>query len=227
MGSTLFKYRKFLKDAPPELLKEFVEYGRTPAGIFPRFIEAVKPRKKRSKVQLSEVSEGNEGNEDSDLEEAKTDSGSDELQSESDDDEIDEDKARRYKLCPFCDGPMPPVPSKALIDMLIKLHAKTRKDPYPFNKKGRIATSFVVHSEFCERHRYEAIEIPKATAAGWTGKADFTKLEQRIEAWKEDLDLMLEDIEASRFFERACKASTDKTVGAPQGYSTFTEQGAG
>jgi hypothetical protein len=83
-----------------------------------------------------------------------------------------------------------------------------------------------VYAEFCERHQYEVVEFPKAKAAGWTDKTNFSKLDSRIEALKDDLDLIVEDVDGSSFFEQACQGSNNKSK-APKVYSTFTEQGAG
>jgi hypothetical protein len=224
--STLSKYRKFLRTALPDLLEEFVEYGHTSDGLFPCFVEAVKPNQGKKKACLPESEDEYEEDESTEEEDVLGGKDPDDSQSDDDSDDINKEKARRYKLCPFCNAQMPPQSSNILIKMLIELHSKTKKDPLSINRKGQVATSFVVYAEFCERHQYEAVEFPKAKAAGWTDKIDFSKLESHIEALKDDLDLIVEDVNGSSFFERACQGSNDK-LRAPKGYSTFTEQGAG
>jgi hypothetical protein len=52
-----------------------------------------------------------------------------------------------------------------------------------------------VYVGLCQRHRFESVWLPKARKKGWKEVIEWEKLKGRIEAMKEELAAILEDVD--------------------------------
>ncbi|KAJ7106135.1 hypothetical protein C8R43DRAFT_906271, partial [Mycena crocata] len=73
-------------------------------------------------------------------------------------------------LCEYCDEELPAVQSDALLFNL------SYRDPLPHNSLHHKTPHVTMTVEYCDRHRFETIYLPKALAGGWPFKPDFEHL---------------------------------------------------
>jgi hypothetical protein len=90
-------------------------------------------------------------------------------------------------LCCFCDEPLPSVPSDELVDMRKVLEDETWADLSPSNPGRRDAERWRVYYEYCERHHFEAEDLPRAIEECWPRKIDFALLHERILMFRQPL----------------------------------------
>jgi len=94
--------------------------------------------------------------------------------------DLEDDNGSDVNLCPFCDQPLPELPSGNLTAMLAALEKRTYKDPTADNPHHCTAPSIRVFAGFCARHRFETHEIPNAIASGWPMQVNFGALFDRV-----------------------------------------------
>ncbi|KAF6763448.1 hypothetical protein DFP72DRAFT_1060601 [Ephemerocybe angulata] len=252
--ASLWKHRKLLENAPEELKIRFYNYGRTSEGYYKLFRDIADPPKRsgpknRMPTSVSDDLSDSDSNSSIDLEMTPepSDSGSKrkgkQVETEfsqsvsrlrsvnpngSDLDDSEED------LCPFCDTEMPPTPSAELQKMLQDLLAISILDPLPYNKHHRSVLdrdgkpSFTPHATYCERHRYEAIEAPRARERGWPTVIDFEDLERRAKELTPELVAVTQALEDSIFFQLSKPTfAPGSSKKSHREYVTFTEGGTG
>ncbi|TFY83640.1 hypothetical protein EWM64_g369 [Hericium alpestre] len=83
-------------------------------------------------------------------------------------------------LCPYCDEPLPPSPTPHLRSLLATAKSKSYREPRPGNPLGLKAPmrTFIA---ICQRHQFEAREMPKAKKRGWPTSIDFVQVKRRVE----------------------------------------------
>ncbi|KAJ7245945.1 hypothetical protein C8J57DRAFT_951295, partial [Mycena rebaudengoi] len=115
-------------------------------------------------------------------------------------------------LCNYCDQLLPTVQSDKLLAMGEKLFKLSWQDPLPENAFHRRTASVTMTVEYCERHRFESIHLPRAITAGWTLHPNFEGLFRRILDLGQPLRLLCSDITESMFFQAARKHYKGKTT---------------
>ncbi|KAJ6631515.1 RTC4-like domain-containing protein [Mycena sp. CBHHK59/15] len=95
-------------------------------------------------------------------------------------------------LCPYCDTPLPAMPTPLLKRLLDQTFKKSYRDVRPTNPLGRKAP-INVFVTVCQRHRFESETLPEAEARGWPKQIDWTGLKGRVRAMKRDLALIIDD----------------------------------
>ncbi|KAA1468921.1 hypothetical protein DENSPDRAFT_764132, partial [Dentipellis sp. KUC8613] len=83
-------------------------------------------------------------------------------------------------LCPYCDEPLPPSPTPHLQSLLAAAKRKSYPEPRPGNPRG-LKAPLPTFITICQRHQFEALEMPKAKKRGWPTSIDFSKLRTRVE----------------------------------------------
>ncbi|TFY72456.1 hypothetical protein EVG20_g543 [Dentipellis fragilis] len=81
-------------------------------------------------------------------------------------------------LCPYCDEPLPPSPTPHLQSLLAAAKRKSYPEPRPGNPRG-LKAPLPTFITICQRHQFEALEMPKAKKRGWPTSIDFSKLRSR------------------------------------------------
>lgn len=118
-------------------------------------------------------------------------------------------------LCPWCDETLPPNPTPYLTTLIATTRKLSRPDSRPTNPLGFRAppSAFV---GVCQRHRFESYEIPRADQRGWPTSIEWHALRGRVEALKDKLKEIVDDID-ERFLPNArtkaekSNASEDET----------------
>src|ERR1700721_4458042 len=82
-------------------------------------------------------------------------------------------------LCPYCDLPLPSIPTPRLRNLLKCTAARSYPDPRPSNPLG-LRASVSVFVDVCQRHKFESDLLPKARIKGWKEKIDWKLLRRRI-----------------------------------------------
>ncbi|KAF5315785.1 hypothetical protein D9611_004805 [Ephemerocybe angulata] len=232
--STFCNHKKEWHKTSKSLREEFIGYRHTTRGLFSNFMRArrgvevkltpppQKQNRQRQRARSPSLELSSSDSSESEIAELNFD----ELDSSSSDEENND-----TDLCPFCDEPLPEGPmSVTLTSMLEDLTPRTRPDPIPGNPHHRSAPGgFTVFIAFCERHKFEREEIPKAIERGWPTKPDFTRLESRIKDQKDTLTELLEFAQDSEFFQlaRSAIATGSGRTARSNGSTVFSEQGAG
>jgi hypothetical protein len=131
-------------------------------------------------------------------------------ESEDDDDnvrDLSEERAVSGALCPFCDGPLPPVLSKGLYRMLERLckrlDVNARQGP---SNPNALSLEVSVTAAACKRHRDEHTLIPKGLEKNYPAPSeiDFSQLRTRFMALCFiPLSLIVTGAEESAFFDTA------------------------
>ncbi|KAI0272711.1 RTC4-like domain-containing protein [Gloeopeniophorella convolvens] len=89
-------------------------------------------------------------------------------------------------LCPFCDEKLPPNPSPLYHTLLDAAKRKASPDPRPTNTRG-LRAKMGIYIASCQRHRFEAHQVPKAIAKGWPTAINFGGVRERVEKLSGDL----------------------------------------
>ncbi|RDB15822.1 hypothetical protein Hypma_003620 [Hypsizygus marmoreus] len=95
-------------------------------------------------------------------------------------------------LCPYCDAPLPPSPTRLLTRLLASTAKKSHHEPRPTNPLGRKAP-FAVFIAVCQRHRFESQILPEAEAKGWPKEIDWHELGGRVIRMRDALKGIVED----------------------------------
>lgn len=98
-------------------------------------------------------------------------------------------------LCPFCDTLLPEPATPHLKKLIRNALKKSRPDPRPNNPLGRKAPS-ALFVTICQRHQFEAEELPKADSNGWPRSIDWKKLEKRVKDMRDELESFLTELRA-------------------------------
>lgn len=95
-------------------------------------------------------------------------------------------------LCPYCDSPLPPSPTRFFLNLLGSTLSKSHSDPRstnPLGRKAPLATFVVV----CQRHDFESKVLPEAEAKGWPKTINWEGLGVRILRMKSYLERIIRD----------------------------------
>lgn len=84
-------------------------------------------------------------------------------------------------LCPYCDEKLPVPTTPYFQELLVTAKRKSYPEPRLGNARG-LKAPLAAFIAVCQRHRFEAHEIPKARARGWPTTIDFGKLRERVES---------------------------------------------
>lgn len=111
--------------------------------------------------------------------------------------------------CPFCDLPWPEHPSTKLTEMREALEKISQPDPgsHSANPNHRRIIPATAAGEMCSLHRFETTTIGIAIQRGWPQTIDFTKVIGRIWAMEDALTEIVNDPEASLFYQILKKSS--------------------
>ncbi|TDL24011.1 hypothetical protein BD410DRAFT_132480 [Rickenella mellea] len=107
-------------------------------------------------------------------------------------------------LCPYCDEVFPSDPSPLLENMRSRVRAVSRRDPRPGNRLG-LKAPIAAFVAFCQRHRFESHQLPKAKARGWPTRINFAALPRRIEEMRDELESLIMDKDSSEFWKELQK----------------------
>ncbi|KAJ6570316.1 hypothetical protein B0H10DRAFT_1964782 [Mycena sp. CBHHK59/15] len=107
---------------------------------------------------------------------------------------------------------LPAAPSDKLLGMGEKLFQLSWADPLPENARHRRTASITMTVDYCERHRFESLHLPKAMAAGWPLHPNFAGLFRRLLDLGKPLRLLCKDITQSVFFLDARQHYKGKTT---------------
>ncbi|KAJ7920305.1 hypothetical protein B0H13DRAFT_1867781 [Mycena leptocephala] len=79
-------------------------------------------------------------------------------------------------LCNYCDQLLPVVKSDKLQVMGSRLFVLSWEDPLPENALHRRTARITMTVEYCERHRFESVHLPKGLDAGWPLNPSFENI---------------------------------------------------
>ncbi|KAF7796825.1 hypothetical protein EIP86_008009 [Pleurotus ostreatoroseus] len=97
-------------------------------------------------------------------------------------------------LCPWCDEPLPPVPSPHLQKLIAAARTHSAPDGRPTNPLGLYAAP-TVFINVCQRHRFESVQVPLAKKRGWPTQIDWAGLGRRVCAMRDALSAILKDVD--------------------------------
>lgn len=106
-------------------------------------------------------------------------------------------------LCSYCDEKLPALKSETLVDMDKKLLKLSWPDPLPENPGRRRTPHVTMTLGYCERHRFEALHLPKGMLEGWPFQPNFEGLFRRIVGLQRELLVFLKRPTESSFYNVA------------------------
>lgn len=135
--------------------------------------------------------------------------------------------------CPFCDLPWPEHPSGKLVEMREALEKISEPDPgsHSANPNHRRVVPATAAGQMCSLHRFETTTIGIAIQRGWPQTIDFTKVIERVWAMEDTLTEIVNDPEASLFYQILKKLSKKlgsfKALGSGGSYAFSSRYGLG
>ena len=111
-------------------------------------------------------------------------------------------------LCPYCDTPLPTVPSPLLKRMITSLRSASSRDPRPGNALG-LKAPIRKYIDICKRHNFESTLLPQAQEKGWPTRINFSVLSTRVERFKHIVERIIADRDRSEFW-REVREQIDK-----------------
>ncbi|KAJ7212990.1 hypothetical protein GGX14DRAFT_393200 [Mycena pura] len=109
-----------------------------------------------------------------------------------------------YGLCDFCDTPYKVEPSAKLLQLRSQLFLISSLSPNVFNPAHRTLLSQSRLAVYCKQHETDAVLMPAARAGGWPEYINFASMLSRVDDLVPELQVILEDLPSSVFFEDAC-----------------------
>jgi hypothetical protein len=97
-------------------------------------------------------------------------------------------------LCPWCDQPLPPVPSPYLQRLMAAARSRSSKDTRLSNPQGLYAPA-TVFVNVCYRHEFERHHLPFAQRKGWPIEIEWDRLTERIVDVKLHLQDIIDDVD--------------------------------
>ncbi|OCH96355.1 hypothetical protein OBBRIDRAFT_787434 [Obba rivulosa] len=124
-------------------------------------------------------------------------------------------------LCPWCDERLPPVPTPYLVDLMKIARSKSSRDSRLSNPLG-LRAPLTAYTNVCQRHRFESIQVPRAQRKGWPTEIAWDRLPARVEAQRERLQAIVDDVD-EQFLPGAVQAaaSDDALESRPRKGSEF------
>ncbi|CAL1715163.1 unnamed protein product [Somion occarium] len=97
-------------------------------------------------------------------------------------------------LCPWCDEPLPPVPSPHLKSLIRAARQRSFRDARPTNPLG-LRAPLPVFVAVCQRHTFERVQIPLAQQRGWPMSIQWEDVGHRVRQLAGTLRKIVDDVD--------------------------------